>query len=307
MKKYFKDEKEIKICLLEYFTKIEQEYKQIDEQLKEVRVMYEKGMSTYSLVFELEKQYKKQALKYARIRLIYKALGDVRISESMIDTICESFDETKCRYGTTCFKLDSITALYKISEMFPRLSKEALLSISREYITDLFDSYRLIIVLFSLLKREGYEDETFEKFMSIVKEFADKQDKIYEIEAFLIGKKYKFYSSDFIEYFKKFAKQHHITYDKFSKSVPEADLILKDELQLKGILRKARECWGACYPISYQMLEAYLDGDTELSLFSEQPLYDVRVLQQKIPTTFTKTELLDSIEKQKESKIKIRK
>lgn len=272
MSKYFKETQEQKVKLADYFREIELKYSE-DE--------------------------KKQSLEYVRIKHIYDSLGEIAISKEMIDTICKTFDSGKCRYGTVCLKKESIQALYEISKMFPELSEEALIIISREYIEDLFKEYSLLEVLSMMLRKDGISDETFEKFMSYVKEKAIILDKKFEYETKKFKYYFRHYSYDFVMYFEKFMKEHHITFEKIIQSTPDCELFLKDQLQLREMSKKYRECWAVGTPVSYEMLEQYLDGDTELSKYPEQPSYYLSISKETIPTSFTKTKFLEEIEKQK--------
>ena len=79
--------------------------------------------------------------KLVRVNYLYKILGNVLISEENIDTLCETLNVSKCRYKSVCLRSDSVKAMYAIIEMFPELTKEAIATISREYIKDLFDNF----------------------------------------------------------------------------------------------------------------------------------------------------------------------
>lgn len=298
MKKYFKEKVEQKISLLEYYQKTEKEYLDVKKQVEE------KSKEGYSSeLYKLERLKEDLRLKYARVAHIYKALGEIEISEELINTICKTFDSSKCRYGTICIKLDTVREIYEIATLFPELSEEAILEISREYIKDLFDEYSLIETLCMILRKEGCEDAVFEKFMGIVKDFADKEDKKYENEAWHLRIYYGEYSYDFIKNFEEFIKKHHITCARLGEVVPEPEMFLKDQIHLKEVSRRSKDCWGSCKPITFQMLESYLDGDVELSEFEEQPSYYATNTGIKDPTSITKTEFLESIkEKQKTKK-----
>lgn len=274
MKKYFKEEQSKKISLLEYLLKFEKQD-------------------------ELHIDYKK-------IKHIYSSLGDVQIREDMIDTFLETFDSSKCRYGTICFKPETIQGMYQISEMFPELSKEALLAIKKEYIKDLFDKYSLVETLAIMLRKDGMEDSTFEKFMSKVLELADKEESKYRYDASWIRIFCGQYTYDFVTHFEKFIKQHHISWQRFCECMPSPEIIFKDQLELKILSSESKDCWGTCMPITFQMLEDYLDGDIELSSYEKQPSYYISTSGRKVPTSFTKQEFLESIKKDKE-KQKIRK
>jgi len=304
MKKYFKEEQSKKISLQEYWFKTEKEYKEIEEKLKKYQASTYLPTEVYQLITELKSKKSALSLKHARIKHIYSSLGDVQISEDMIDTICETFNISKCRYGTICLKPDSIKAIYEISEMFPELSKESILSISKQYIKDLFDKYSLIETLAVMIRKEGTEDSTFEKFMDTILKLADKEDKKYDDVAWYIRIYCGEYTYDFVKHFEKFVKEHHISWEHFSECLPSPELMLKDQLQLKEMAIKSKDCWDTCDPITFQMLEDYLDGDKELSQYKEQPLYYISTSDKKTPTTFTKTQFIESIQ---EKQISIKK
>lgn len=302
MKKYFKEEQPAKISLLEYKTKIEKECKRIKEEIKKCETSSPK---TGTLIYQLKKEQEKISLLQVRIDYIYSSLGDVRISEDMINTICETFDSSRCRYGTICLKKETIKDIYEISLIFPELSKEAILSISREYISDLFKEYSLIEKLAIMIRKDGMEDSTFEKYMAEVSKLADKKDKEYEKVAASIRMYCGEYTYDFVRHFEKFVKEHHISFQRFYECLPSPELIMQDQLQLKQIAMKAKDCFGICDPITFQMLEDYLDGDVELSKYEEQPAYYISTYGGKIETSFTKKDFIESIEeKQKTLKIK---
>lgn len=272
MSKYFKETQEQKIKLSDYFKEVELKYSE-DERGK--------------------------SLEYVRIKHIYDSLGDVAISKEMIDTICKTFSSGKCRYGTVCLKKESVQALYEISKMFPELSEEALIMISREYIDDLFKEYSLLEVLSMMLRKDGVVDSTFESFMEYIKEKALILETKYKQDAEKFKYYFRHYSYDFVMYFEKFMREHHITFEKIAESTPDYELFLKDQLQLREMSKKYRECWAIGTPVSYEMLEQYLDGDTELSKYPEEISYYLSISKETIPASFTKTQFLEDIEKQK--------
>lgn len=280
--KYFKetnDEKTIKLS--DYLKEVEKEL----EELKKIT-------DSYLLISKRQET----ELKYRRIKHILESIEDVEILPSTIDAICDTFDRSKCRYGSICEKKETVKAIYEISILFPELTKEALLEISREYIRDLFEEYSLIEILSMMLRKEGISDETFKKFMDLVKDYGDKEEKIYDDIAWHIRIGLGYYSYDFIKHFEKFIKQHHISLEHFYDSLPEVDFILRDQLELKEVSKKAKDCWGMCDPITFQMLEDYLDGDTKLTRFEEQPYYYISTTKTKIPTSYTKQDFITSIQ-----------
>ena len=297
MKKYFKEEKTLKIDLKKYWIKIGKEYLKVEEELKKYLTAEHVTEKEKILIEELKLKKEDLSLAYARVKHIYHSLGEVQIREDMIDTFFETFDSSKSRYGTICLKQKTIKAIYEISEMFPELSKEALLLIDRLYIKDLFDKYSLIEVLSIMIRRDGMKDSTFEKFIDKVKELADKEDKKYSDVASCIRIYCGEYPYDFVRHFEKFVKEHHISWERFYECLPSPELILKDQLELKALTKKTKDCWMICEPITYQMLEDYLDGDIGLSRYEEQLSYYITTYDEKAPTTFTKTEFIESMKK----------
>jgi len=304
--KYFKEEQMEKRSLSEFLTKIETEYKEVEEELKKHQTGGYVERDVMSLIYKLESKKRELSLPYARIKHIYSSLGDVQISEELVETLFETFDSSKCRYGTTCLKPETIKSIYELSELFPELSKEALVEISREYIKDLFDDHSLIETLAVMLRKDGTQDSTFEKFMDIVKKLGDKEDKKYSDVAWHISQHCRQYPYEFVRHFEQFVKEHHISWEKFCECLPTPEIILRDQMELREVARRSKDCWGMCTPITFQMLEDYLDGDMELSEFDEQPSYYISISGRKTYTPFTKTEFLKSIKKEQE-KVKAKK
>ena len=283
MEKYFLEEKVEKISLGEYF-------KEIEEQLDELKKKH-----SCEGDWKLESSIRDLSKKYVRVKHIYGSLGDVLITEDLIDVLCGSFDWHNKKYGTTVFKDETIKGMYGISEMFPELSKSALTCISDEYIRDLFDKYYLVESLAVLLRRDGINDATFEKYMCLVQEKAKVEDSKYKNVQWNIRIHYGHYPYQFVRHFEEFVFQHHIEWEQFCESVPSPEIFYKDCIDLKKFSCSTKDCWGSCSPISFQMLEDYLEGDTELSKFDEQPYYYVSSSSDKKFSTFTKSEFIGSI------------
>ena len=305
MSKYFKEKESEKKCLSEFVTKIESEYQELEEKLKKHQTKGYVEQEEMSKKYKLQSRKRELSLPYARIKHIYSALGDVPISKEMVETLFETFDSSKCRYGTICLKKETIKAIFEISELFPELTKEALVEISREYIKDIYDDYSLVERLAMMIRKEGKEDSTFAKFMGDVKKLGDKEDKKYSDVAWYLRIYCGEYSYDFVRHFEKFVQEHHISWEKFYECLPTPEIILRDKLDLKEVGKRAKDCWGTCIPITFQMLEDYLDGDEELTNYDEQPSYYISTYGSKIDTSFTKKDFLKSIRKEQQ-KIKIK-
>ena len=295
MKKYFIEKEVSKISLSECYIKIEEQYQKIEEKLKEHSTGGYATQKEMRIIDDLQTQKRELSLSYARVKHIYKALGDVLIREDLIDILSETFDYEKCRYGTICLKLETVKTMYEISEMFPELSKEAIVSISRIYIKDLFEKYSLIDTLAVMLRKDKAIDSTFESYMDKVTKLADQEDRQYKDVAWYIRIHCGEYTYDFVRHYEQFVQEHHISWERFCECLPSAEIILKDQLELKSISERSKDCWSACRPITFQMLDDYLDGDIELSQYDEQPMYLTSPQGEKILTTFTKTDFLESI------------
>lgn len=300
MQKYFKKEQPLKISLQQYWLQVDREWKTIEKSLEKHSASGFISKLDHELIEDLKSKKRELSLKHARIKHIYKSLGDILISEEMIDTICRTFDISKCRYGAICLKTETVQSIYQISEMFPELTKEALLMISREYIKDLFDEYALLETLSIMIRKYGMEDTTFEKFMFEVTKKAEKEERRYADVAWHIRIYCGEYTYKFVKHFEKFVKEHHISWERFCESLPSPEIVLKDQMELKLLASMAKDCWQICEPITFQMLEDYLDGDTELSSYEEQPIYYISTSGKKIEVPFTKTDFLKSIQDKQE-------
>lgn len=273
MSRYFKETSDQKIMLSHY--------------LKECS-----DIAAQNMYFVTQKQKCKQ------IEYIMSILGDEEMPKDVMDAICDSFNSSLCRYGSECMMPYTVRELYQISKIFPELSKEALVAISREYIKDLFDEHDLIKVLAMLLRTDGINDETFEKFMTYVQEKAKKAESKYKDEAWSFEMAYGSECSyNFVTHFKTFMIQHHIPFSKISTSLPEYELIRADERHLSQIMRKAKDCWGVCDPISYQLLEDYLTDEDAFAKTGETFSYTLSAYAKSEPATFTKSDFIESIQR----------
>lgn len=293
MSKYFRIEKEEEIKISEV---VERESKEVESLGKRIEEL-EKSSKLSSEIYSLQRKVKD--LKYRSLCLehITKILGDISIEPSRLEALITCLDVSLCRYKRVCLKEETLKGIYEISTLFPELSSEAIKEIGKEYISDLFKDYDLTTELALMIRKEGSSDETFDKFMDLTKSYAEVLEKKYKDEAWKLEIYYGYYSHSFITHFKKFMVDHHISLEQMTSSLVSPMLILEDELKLKEISSKARECFMVCQPISFQMTEDYLMGDYDLERFSEQPFYYISIYGKEIPTTFTKTEFLESLTK----------
>lgn len=269
------------------------------------RAAKEISLSEYVLKYEKEYQDKKSEIK--KLKHIHRSLGDVLITKEMIEAFLETFDSSKHRYGTICYQQKTIKDTYEISKIFPELTKEALIIIREEYIRDLFEKYSLVEVLSTMIRKDGLVDSTFEEFIKKVEKLAKIEEKEYIGVASQLKIFFGYYPYDFITHFRKFIIEHHISWEKFCDSLPSEDLIYKDMKALRELRISSRECWSCCSPVSFEMLEDYLDGDTELQYFEEQSYYYISTYSGETKTHFTRQEFLESIKQEKIKRLERRK
>lgn len=232
----------------------------------------------------------------AEVKYLIQCFGDIEMSRDIISKFCDQFHCFGGRYDVRT-DLETLKGVYEITKIYPQLSLEALDEIFFVYIKDLFDKYELVDKLGKLIKLFGETDECFEIYKIYIGKKADELQKKYEQKALILDDYKEEYGEMFIDYLKGLIKRKHFSIDEIISSMPSSELIKKDEEQLSDISKKTRIYFGACYPVSYSMMLAFIKGNIEK--YPDQPSYYIDVCKQDIPTTFTKTEFLESIEKQK--------
>ena len=275
MRKYFKEEETKKIKLSKYlkFKENDFKYNVCDEEYRASRTKYVIGI-----------------------------IGDVELDEDTYRLYMTQFQWLGGRYEVRTER-ETIKGIYELSQKYPFLSVDALDEIWGIYIQDQFEEYSLAEVLGKYFQRYGMTDEAFCKYIDYVDSTAKEFDKKFVTEASKLEMYRECYDSDLIKYLQRIIKFQHITADKIISSLPSSELIEKDKQQLRQIIEETRIYFGACDPISYQMIES-LATDKSLEYYPEQPQY-VICGTHRIDTTFTKQEFLESIKKEK-SKVKIK-
>lgn len=254
---------------------------------------------------EIEKDHSKFCYVYSEstipeIEYLIKQLGDVEMTRENIAIFCNQFHSLGGRYDVRT-DLDTFKGVYEITKRYPNLSKKAIEKIIFIYIKDLFEKYQLVEKLEKFIKMFGETDECFQVFYTYAEKKAEELQKEYDKEALLLNKYKEEYSEQYIEYLKNLIKRKHISKDLIIECLPSADLIKEDEQHKHEISSKTRIYFGSFYPVSYFMTTDLIKGN--INKYPEQPCYYINVLQKEIPTTFTKQEFLESINKQK-SKLK---
>lgn len=272
MSKYFKEETQ-KLRLSEYLT-----YK--DSDFKYLRCDSEK--------------------RIPRTKYIIEILGDVEMDMETYKLFIGQFQSFGGRYDVRT-KPETIKGIYDISQKYSFLSAYALDEIWFVYIHDQFEAYDLVEELGKYFEQYGKTEEALEKYLYYVDEIAEEYDKRFHIAAAKLGECCEEYGSYLIKRLQIIIKRQHITLEDIISSLPSKELIDKDMKQLGKIMQQTRIFFGACDPISLQMIESLATGEG-LDDYPEQPQYCICGTR-TIDTTFTKQDFLDSIQKEKVKKL----
>lgn len=235
-----------------------------------------------------------------RTKYIIEILGDVEMDIDTYKLFIEQFQSSGGRYDVR-IKPETIKGMYDISQKYQFLSADALDEIWFVYIHDQFEEYSLDEVLGKYFQLYGKIEKALFEYLDYIDRTAKEFDKKFIEEASKLDVYYQEYDHDLIEHLQYIVKRQHILADKIISSLPSKELIDKDTKQLHGIIERTRIFFGACYPISYQMIES-LATDEGLDYYPEQPQYLICGAS-KIDATFTKQEFLDSIQKTKVKKL----
>ena len=267
-----------------------------EEELKKLK------LSEYSKMCKSDFQYYVCDEKYRKSRAEYiiSIIGDVELDEDTYRLFMGQFDSCGGRYDVRT-KRETIKGIYEILQKYPFLSAASLDQIWCVYIHDLFEAYDLIDELGKYFERYGKTEEALDKYLSYVDEIAKEYDKQFHKEAAKLSEYCEDYAQDLIRYLQMIIKEQRVSLDSIISSLPSRELIDKDKKQLGKIMQQTRIFFGACYPISYQMIESLATGEG-LDDYPEQPQYLICGTT-RIDTTFTKQEFIDSIQKTKVKKL----
>lgn len=273
-----------------YFKEKEEKKLKLSEYLK-----FDKSKCEYYLCPE--------KFRAPRTEYIIEAVGDVELDEETYGLFLKQWQCSGGMYDVRT-KRETFKGIYDISQRFPFLTVDALDEIWYMYIADLFKAYYLEDTLDMFFERIGKDDKTFKLFLSFVDQIAKEHHQKYIDEAYKLESLKVEYSEKLVSYLKDLIIRQHLGFDEIKKCLPSAEIIKKDEEQLKSIVESTRIYFGACDPISYQMVESLVTGEG-LDYYPEQPQYMICGTR-KIDTTFTKQEFLESIEKTKAKKLEIK-
>lgn len=257
--------------------------KYLKEKFKE-----EKSLSKY---LEVADDQKKRELRY-----LIEVLTDVELDEDMMDLFHRQFHCFGGRYSVRV-KPETIKGIYGITRKFPELTKSAIDEIWFRYITDLYEEYDMTDILDKYFEVFGKTDEAFELFIDYVDKKADEQQERYKEEAKELDELKEEYGERFTDHLKSLVIREHFKTEDIKKYLPSADLIKKDEKHICDLSARTRIFFGCCEPVSYTMFDILLEEKT-LETYTETPTYYISTGRSE-QATFTKTEFLESIEKQK--------
>ncbi len=262
--------------------------------------MYEYFVEVPKMV-ELKKQIESSSgIEQGRLKRLFDILGDVTISKEFIDAYLSYFDYTSSKRGNLSLTEESLIGMYELSQAYPQLESKSIKLIMGEYVKDMFDEVQPLKFFDGMTLREM--DDSFEKFMKLLKQAGDKSDIPYKEEELKIAASLSDYGSEFAEYIKKYAVKYHKTFEDVYDSIPSASVVRKDADIFYEIGR--RELFGPTgYPYSYKMCEfMILFGDVDD--FKHPLMYD-STIRGRFESPMTTDEFLKSIEeKRKERKVR---
>lgn len=227
-------------------------------------------------------------------------MGDVTISKEFIDAYLSYFNYTKSKRGNLSFNEESLIGMYELSRAYPQLESKSIKLIMGEYVKDMFDEVQPLKFFDGMTLRQM--DDSFERFMELLKMSGEKSDISYKEES-KIASSLSGYGSGFVEYIKKYSVKYHKTFEDIYYSIPDAPVLRKDA----DIFYEtgSKELFGPTgYPYSYQMCEfMILFGKVD---DFKHPLMYSSTIRGKFESPMTTDEFLKSIE-EKRKEIKIRK
>lgn len=270
MSKYFKQDETKKVKLSDYLKMAESEFK----------------------YFLCEEKYRGPRTKY-----IMETIGDVELDEDTYKLFLAQFQRCGGRYDVRT-KPETFKGIYDFLTKYPKLTADALDEIWFVYIEDQFEAYAHDEMLGKYIELHGETDDAFESFIDYVDRKAKEYDARFLSEAATLEELKEEYGEDLIKHLQYIIKSQHIPAEQIISSLPCRELIDQDKEQLSEISRQTRIFFGACHPISYQMIESLAVGEG-LDRYPEQPAYLING-SRTVDTTFTKEEFLASIKKQKE-------
>lgn len=230
------------------------------------------------------------------ISYLIDILGDIALDEDMMDLFHKQFHRFGGKYSVRT-KPETFQGIYDFTRKFPELSSNAIDEVWFRYIRDLFEEYDIPETLVKYFEVFGRDDETFELFIDYVDKKSDKHQKQYEEEVKQLDELKDEYSDQFITHLKSLVTREHISSSEIKKYLPAPELIQKDEQHILDLSRQTRIFFGCCKPVSYTMFDILVEEKT-LDTFTETPTYYISTGRQE-QATFTKTEFLESIKKDK--------
>lgn len=264
--------------------------------------MYEYFVEVPKMV-ELKKQIEKGRtdIERGRLKRLFDILGDVTISREFIDAYLAYFDYRSSKRGNLSLTEESLIGMYELSQAYPQLESNSIKLIMGEYVKDLFDEVQPLKYFDGMTLRQM--DDSFERFMELLKLAGEKSDIPYKEEESKIASSLLGYGSGFVDYIKKYAVKYHKTFEDIYYSIPDASVVRKDADIFYEIGR--RELFGPTgYPYSYKMCEfMILFGDVDD--FKHPLMYDSS-LRGRFESPMTTDEFLKSIEERRKG-IKVRK
>ena len=241
---------------------------------------------------------KDEVLKYSdiakkRMERLYSILGDVEVSIEYIKAYLDYFSYTNSKREDLLFTKDALLETYSISASYPNLSSKAIKLIMGEYVKDLFDEVKPLSYFDGMNLRQM--DDSFDRFMHLLRLEADKSDLPYIEEEQKIEALSNEYGKEFIDYIKKFAVKYHKTFDEIFYSIPVSSLIKPDVDMFYEEAKK--ELFGYIgYPYSFLLSKSMILFDGVDAYTSDDKLMYNSSRKGSFEAPFTASEFLESVE-----------
>lgn len=223
--------------------------------------MYEYMLEAPKMVSLKGETEKTSGLTHARLERLISIIGDIQVSEEFVKAYLAYYSFSSSHRENSLFMEDSLRAIHQISIDYPMIGSKGLVMIMGEYVKDLFEELHPLSFFDGMTLREM--DDSFERFMELLKMKGKESDEPYIKDAARLDELSKDYGTGFIEYVKKMAIRYHKSYDEVLDSLADPTLIKKDCDEFFEIAKS--ELFGySSYPYSYQMTQQMLlFGDCE--------------------------------------------
>ena len=223
--------------------------------------------------------------RYTLCSDVEKIFDGVCISNDALDTLDDIFDIEDLK---SPLFYEELAKAYPLAITYPKLTADFIKELLPFYSTRIFEE----LDLFEELDKayESKKDEDFEAVMNKAVVAKISYDDKWKSEAFILDVFKDKYSSNYIEYLKKYAIRNYIDFGNIILGMPSSDLVAKDERLVDSI----NDIYGInIIPFSYKITISYANYD-DLEEYHDL-IYDTP--DEKIMASFTLEDYLNDVRK----------